>query len=100
MVDIARPLFTLGRTLATAAALRAIEQSDQSPADFLDRHVCGDWGTVSEGDGQLNDEAVKDGSRILSSYLTGNGTKIWVITEAKDDDGERAATTILLPEEY
>jgi hypothetical protein len=25
---------------------------------------------------------------------------IWIITEAPDDKGERAATTALLPEEY
>ena len=100
MVDIARPLFKLGRTLATPAALQAIEQAGQSPAEFLDRHVRGDWGTVCDEDGKLNDEAVKDGSRILSAYVTSDGTKIWVITEAKDDNGNRAATTILLPEEY
>jgi len=77
-----------------------MEQSGQSPAEFLDHHVRGDWGTVSQGDGELNDEAVKDGSRILSAYVTNSGTKIWIITEAKDDNGKRAATTILLPEEY
>jgi hypothetical protein len=47
-----------------------------------------------------NDEALKDGSRILSAYLTLKGKKLWVITEATDDDGHRAATTLLLPEEY
>jgi len=50
-------------------------------------------------DGQLNDQAVKDGSRVLSTCVTGNGRRIWIITEAKDD-GKRAATTILLSEEY
>lgn len=99
MVDIARPLFKLGRLLATPAALQVIEEAGQSPADFLDRHVLGDWGTVCEEDGELNDEAVKDGSRFLSAY-TDNGERIWIITEAKDDNGKRVATTILLPEEY
>jgi hypothetical protein len=28
------------------------------------------------------------------------GTKFWVITEAVGDDGRRAATTVLLPDEY
>jgi hypothetical protein len=27
-------------------------------------------------------------------------TTVWVITEAADADGERSATTILLPHEY
>ena len=100
MVDIARPLFGMGRLLGTPAALQAMEESGQSPAEFLGRHVRGDWGAVSEGDGLLNDDAVKDGTRILSAYVTNNGTKIWIMTEATGDDGKRAATTILLPVEY
>jgi hypothetical protein len=100
MVDFARPKFRLGRTVATPEALRVIEQAGQSPAEFLDRHVCGDWGKLSAADRALNDEAVQDGSRILSAYITRTGTKIWVITEAADDRGHRAATTILLPDEY
>jgi hypothetical protein len=28
------------------------------------------------------------------------GVKLWVITEAAGDDGHRAATTILPPDEY
>ena len=45
-------------------------------------------------------EALKDGSRIFSTYKTRKGVKLWVITEAEDDSGVRCATTILLPEEY
>lgn len=42
-----------------------------------------------------------DGSRILSAYRTWRGEKIWVITEARDEEeGHQAVTTILLPEEY
>ena len=59
-----------------------------------------DWGEVSQNDWQLNDLALKDGSRIISAYKTLKGAKIWIITEATDDDGIRAATTLLLPEEY
>jgi len=100
MVDFARPKFSLGRTVATPTALQAIAEAGQSPAEFLDRHIRGDWGDLSSGDRILNDEALQDGSRILSAYHTRTGTKIWVITEATDDHGQRAATTILLPEEY
>ena len=45
-------------------------------------------------------EALIDGSRILSAYHTSNGVKLWVITESTDELGIRAATTILLPDEY
>jgi hypothetical protein len=94
------PRFSLGQMLATPGVLEVLEQSGQSPADFLDRHARGDWGDVDQGDWQLNDHALQDGSRILSAYKTAKGAKIWVITEAAGDDGKRAATTLLLPEEY
>jgi len=97
---LVRPRFRLGQTVATPAALEAIQQAGQSPAEFLDRHVRGDWGNLSADDRALNDEAVQDGSRILSAYVTRGGEKIWVITEATDDRGHRSATTILLPDEY
>ncbi len=100
MVALVRPRFRLGQTVATPAALEAIQQAGQSPAEFLDRHVRGDWGNLSADDRALNDEAVQDGSRILSAYVTRGGEKIWVITEAADDRGHRSATTILLPDEY
>jgi hypothetical protein len=95
-----KPKFTLGRTLATPAALAALEESGQSSAFFLDQHIQGDWGDVCDEDKALNDSALVDGSRLLSSYTMRNGTKLWVITEASDGDGNRAATTILLPSEY
>ena len=38
--------FPLGSLVATPAALEAMEQSGQTPAFFLDRHVSGDWGDV------------------------------------------------------
>lgn len=97
---ILQPKFTLGKVVATPAALEALEGSGQSPADFLDRHAVGDYGEVCEEDRQANDEALKDGSRLLSAYRTLKNVRLWIITEAADDQGQRAATTILLPDEY
>ena len=48
----------------------------------------------------LNDQALIDGSRLLSAYRLKDGTKIWCITEAVGENGRREATTFLLPEEY
>ena len=87
--------FPLGRVVATPGALRALEQAEQLPAEFLDRHVNGDWGDVPEADQQENELSVERGLRILSAYTTSAGEKIWILTEA-----DRSATTILLPEEY
>jgi len=100
MVALVRPRFGLGQTVATPAALEAIQQAGQSPAEFLNRHIVGDWGNLSADDRQANEDALQDGSRLLSAYHTRTGTKLWIITEAADDDGRRLATTILLPEEY
>ena len=87
--------FPLGRVVATPGALRALEQAEQLPAEFLDRHVNGDWGDVPEADQQENEFSVEHGFRILSAYTTSAGEQIWILTEA-----DRSATTILLPSEY
>lgn len=95
-----RPKFNLGQLVATPGALEALNESGQSPSDFLFRHVQGDWGEVCDEDKGLNDQSLIDGSRILSAYRTLRNVRIWVITEAVDDHGCRAATTLLLPSEY
>ena len=41
--------FSLGRVLATPGALRAMEESGQEAAFFLDRHAIGDWGVGVPG---------------------------------------------------
>ena len=50
---------------------------------------------VCPEDWAANDRALTDGDRLLSSYLTDGGTKVWIITE-----WDRSITTVLLPEEY
>lgn len=95
-----KPQFGLGRIFVTPGVLTALAASGQTVSAFLDRHLHGDWGVLSAYDRQANEEALKEGSRILSAYHTLLGQKIWVITEAVGDDGKRASTCLLLPEEY
>ena len=95
-----QPRFPLGQVLATPGAIEVLESSGQSPTEFLAKHVRGDWGIVDAEDKAANDQSLIDGSRILSAYRTSKGEKLWVITEACDDRGHRAATTILRPDEY
>ena len=100
MTTNGKPKFALGQILATPGALEALQESGQTPQFFLARHVRGDWGEVCPEDAQLNDQALVDGSRLLSAYRTLKGTRLWIITEAADDGGHRIATTALLPSEY
>jgi hypothetical protein len=88
-------LFPLGQIVATPGALEALESSLQTPAEFLTRHVSGDWGDLSADDIAENEFSIKNGFRLLSSYLTARGQRLWVITEAQRD-----VTTLLLPDEY
>jgi hypothetical protein len=90
----------MGQIVATPAALEAIEEAGQEPDFFLDKHAAGDWGEVDDGDKALNDQALANGDRLLSAYRTLKGTRLWIITEAEDDKGNRAATTVLRPEQY
>ena len=92
--------FSHGKIVATPTSLQVIEASGQSPSFFLDMHLAGNWGIVCAEDAELNNQALLDGSRLLSAYQTLKGERIWVITEAADENGSRIATTILLPEEY
>lgn len=100
MTDTKTPPFSLGQIVATPGAVEALDEAGQSAPELLDRHAKGDWGVVCEEDAGLNDESLRDGSRLLSAYVLTTGVKIWVITEGVDDAGRRSATTLLLPEEY
>ena len=88
-------LFKPGRVVATPGAMEAMEENNILSLDLLSRHLCGDWGVVPREDAQANLDALKYGSRVLSSYTLTDGRRIWLITEA-----DRSATTFLLPEEY
>ena len=104
MIAVNQPRFSLGQTVATPAAIATLERLGKNVLEFIERHVRGDWGDLSEDDKQANEDALVDGSRILSSYiLEGEGddaVKLWIITEAEDDSGERVATTAMLATEY
>jgi hypothetical protein len=86
--------------VATPGALDALAQSGQTADFFLSKHLNGDWGDVDQEDAAANEHALLDGSRLLSVYHTLRAVKLYVITEAADDDGRRASTCILLPDEY
>lgn len=91
-----KALFSLGQVVGTPGALEKLNALGVTPISLIDRHISGDWSDMDEEDQQANRQALKEGSRVFSSYkLPPDSTKIWVITEA-----DRSSTTILLPEEY
>lgn len=102
MIQIQAPRFSLGKLVATRAALAAIREEGKTPFAFVARHAKGDWGDdLSEEDRILNDEAVRDGSRILSAFVLSKAQeRLWCITEGENDHGQREATTLLLSSEY
>lgn len=94
------PKFSCGVLLSTPGALEAFQRNNQTPFEFLHRHVAGDYGELCQEDRQANEQALVDGSRLLSAYHLKDHTKIWVITEAVGENGRRESSTFLLPEEY
>ena len=87
----------LGTVLMTQG-ISARVKKDMKFNDFVSRcvvrHKCGDWGNLCEEDRKANEDAVRNGDRVFSSYDSPEG-KIWIITEY-----DRSYTTVLLPEEY
>lgn len=61
---------------------------------LVQRHQQGDWGDLDPVDVQSNEDAMRHGLRVLSSYKLGS-EKIWIITEA-----DRSSTCVLLPSDY
>lgn len=96
MINVTKPKISLGKVVATPGALETLEAAGVNLWELLSRHVQGDWGDVCPDDAALNDEAVTDGSRILSAYtLPKTGERVWIISEA-----DRSSTCCLRPDEY
>lgn len=89
----------LGKLIATTNFMRRAEDLGEDPELLMKtavaRHAIGDWGECCQEDSASNDEALKNGERLLSVYRMKEGEKFWVITE-----WDRSVTTILLPEDY
>lgn len=95
----AKPLFSTGQVVMTPGAGALLKAQSLQPLDFLFRHEQGDWGDLAYEDKAANADALRSGARLLSAYKVGTD-RLWIITDAADDDGKRASTCLLLPEEY
>jgi hypothetical protein len=84
--------FPLGQLVITANA--SLRLATEEVLTALRRHASGDWGDLCPEDTLANDIALEQGGRLFSAY--GQDTaRFWIITES-----DRAATTVLLPEDY
>lgn len=84
------PRFNPGRLMIIRNAKNALPRREVDAA--INRHLSGDWGDVCQSDWQRNEQALRDGDRLLSVYQTQAGEKFWIITES-----DRSTTTVLLP---
>ena len=91
--------FDPGSIVSTPAALRFCQRHKIDMLGLVARHSQADWGEMSSDDLLANDVALVDGSRLFSSYTFPAG-KIWVVSDATDDDGNRASTCVMLPADY
>lgn len=90
--EIMQPRFPVGMTYATPGATAL----GVDLTKYMRRHHCGDWGDeLCAEDKAANEQALKDGSRLLSCYRTPAGDRLYIITE-----WDRSTTTIMLPSEY
>ncbi len=88
--------FPIGRLMFSAGIHQLVQQGLLDPLSYLNRHVQGDWGDLSDSDRRRNDAALKSGeSRLFSSYSVTPQLTLWIITE-----WDRSVTTLLLPTEY
>ncbi|MMZ53764.1 hypothetical protein D1872_155650 [compost metagenome] len=92
MLNVVRK-FPLGRVVGTPGCLQAVPENEILLA--LCWHISGNWGEIPEEDKRSNEQALKDGGRLLSAYRAASGVRFWIITEA-----DRSVTTLLLPEDY
>ena len=68
---VINPVFNTGQIVATR---RVYDLAYENPKfakfvqESLNRHVKGDWGDVDDEDKQTNDQALKQGTRLLLAY--------------------------------
>lgn len=91
-------------TSALRAHVEGDPHADAALMAALRLHQGGHWGqsALDEHDQQVNDEALDTGARVLTAWeITAHGRteRVYVITEAADDQGGRV-TVLMLASDY
>jgi len=86
--------FHPGALVATPTFCRRVDPDYAMSA--LVQHLRADWGLCDLEDWAANDDALKNGGRIISVYpLPNEPGDFWILTES-----DRSVTTMLLPSDY
>ena len=64
------------------------------PREGADRHAQLDWGDVTAGDEEANNDVLENEGRLFSVCHVSGGLTFWVITES-----DHSATTVMLPDD-
>lgn len=106
-IDIPESRFPLGTIVASRGITHASDKTIVSDntrlpvrlapefEEMIRAHARGEWGNLCNEDIEANETALHDGYRLLSAYLSAEGERVYVITEA-----DRSVTTILFASEY
>lgn len=89
-----RLLFPVGALIFSQGVDRLMREGRLDPMPYLQRHIRGDWGEVTDDKWQENNAALKSGARLDSLYVVTRDVTIRIFTES---DG--SATHVLLPSE-
>ncbi len=87
--------FNLGRVTSSDGAVQFCRDNGLSMVlDIIFPHSLGEWGDVTDGHREANEDALRDGGQLVSIYTFPLG-KVRVITTA-----DRTSTYVLLEDEY
>ncbi|MBJ7223581.1 MULTISPECIES: hypothetical protein [unclassified Brenneria] len=87
-------LFPIGALIFSEGIDRLLREGRIEPLPYLQRHIRGDWGDVSDEGWQANNDALQFGARLESIYVIHRELSIRIVTEP-----DRSATHILLAAE-
>lgn len=88
----------LGQVYGTKRVMQLIPE--EALAMYLTRHLFCDWGDVCDEDQRANEQALETGDRLLSAYVVPDVGRIYIITDAENDECERVSSTVMFCDEY
>jgi hypothetical protein len=89
-----QPLFALGTLKLSEKVHWLASKSLIDPLSYVQRHVRGDWGEVSEAERQMNSVALEQGAPMTSRFQI--TPRLFVVVITSDD---QRTTVVQLPEE-